>query len=334
VANELGYSTETHLLTLDLPNSMKNIFLVCLIIFQISALSQTDTTNYITYYTIVNKAKYYEYENKPNLAIPLYLEAFKTVPMVFAFDKFHLARCYAMQQDTSQVKHWLLEAIKGGFFYNYNKETRNDPLFNFIDNTTTAIIAQADAEAFQYFHFKKTDLNKWDDSVNYYFYNDAVFRSSHNKEMAIKKGKKYIDTTLTSWDQLQDKAVNYIIKNGYPGLLRAPFATIFGTVLWHLTPERKALIQPFLYEELKHGNITPVDYAGFCENLEFSEGGADAANLYYVIKTDFVQSDWPILIANRKSIGLSIYLDQSDYIPYQIKRRNKLPWIDQVIAIQ
>lgn len=305
---------------------MKNrITITFLIILVIKVYSQTDSANYIPYYNLVSRAKYYEYINQPDKAISEYIKAFKLVPKVFPFDKFHLARCYAMKKDTLKVMNWLLQAIEEGFFYNYNKEIRTDSLFDFLGVSHKIIISKADEDAFQYYHNTDVKENIWNDSIKYFFYNDAIFRSEHNKQMALKKGKNYIDSTLKNWEQLQDMEVDFILRNGYPGLLKAPFVDIFSVPLWHLTDERKVRIKPFLYEELKHGNITPDDYAGFCENLEFSTNNGDC--LYYVIKTNCNAAEWPKIISNRESIGLSLYLDQGDYIPYQMKRRQRLPWI-------
>jgi hypothetical protein len=300
------------------------------ILFSQSIFSQClnpecDSTNYISYYNLVSEGKYYAYENNPDKAIPFFLNAFKLVPKVFAFDKFHLARCYAMKKDTEQVMNWLLQAIKEGLFYKYNKETRSDSLFLFLDPKRTAIIDIADEEAFKYYHNTNVKENKWNDSIQYYFYNDAVFHSAHNKAQAEKKGKKYIDTTLKDRDLLQDMLVNFILKNGYPGKLTAPFTDILSVPLWHLTEDRKIKLKPFLYEELKRGNITPDDYGGFCEILQ--SYSTDNKCLYFVLKTDCPATEWLTLINNRKSIGLSIFLDQGDYIAYQMKRRKKLPWV-------
>jgi hypothetical protein len=286
---------------------------------------ECDSSNYIHYYNLVSEGKYYAYENNPDKAIPFFLNAFKLVPKVFAFDKFHLARCYAMKQDTAQVMHWLLQAIKEGFFYKYNKETRSDSLFLFLDSKKAQIIATADEDAFKYYNDTDAKENKWNDSIQYYFYNDAVFHSAHNKAQAEKKGKKYIDTTLKDRSLLQDMLVNFILTNGYPGRLTAPFADILSVPLWHLTVDRKIKLKPFLYKELKRGNITPDDYGGFCDLIELKK--EDPKCLYFVLHTNCPSSEWLTLINNRKSIGLSIFLDQGDYISYQMKRRKKLPWV-------
>jgi hypothetical protein len=310
---------------------MKKIqFIFSILLFSNSLFSQCsnpecDSANYINYYNLVNEGKFYAYENNPDKAIPFFLKAFELVPKVFAFDKFHLARCYAMKKDTAQVMNWLLQAIKEGFFFKYNKETRSDSLFLFLDPKRTEIINIADEAAFKYYYNTNVKENKWNDSIHYYFYNDAVFHSAHNKAQAEKKGKKYIDTTLKSRDKLQSMMVNFILTNGYPGKLTAPFSDILSVPLWHLTVDRKIKLQPFLYEELKRGNITPDDYGGFCEILQPYSN--DSKCLYFVLKTDCPSTDWLEIINNRKSIGLSIFLDQGDYIPYQMKRRKKLPWV-------
>jgi hypothetical protein len=284
-----------------------------------------DSSNYIPYYNLVSEGKFYAYENNPDKAIPFFLKAFTLVPRVFAFDKFHLARCYAMKRDTAQVMHWLLPAIKEGFFYKYNKEARSDSLFLFLDPKRTQIIDSADEAAFKYYHNTNVEENRWKDSVQYYFYNDAVFHSAHNKAQAEKKGKKYIDTTLKDREQLQTMTLNFILRNGYPGEFRAPFSNIFGVPLWHFTVDRMIRLKPFLYEELKRGNIAPDEYGGFCEILQAK--GTDNKCLYFLLKTDCPSTEWLTIINNRKSIGLSLFLDQGDYIVYQMKRRKKLPWV-------
>jgi hypothetical protein len=286
---------------------------------------ECDSSNYIRYYNLVSEGKFYAYEDNPDKAIPFFLNAFKLVPKVFAFDKFHLARCYAMKKDTAQVMRWLIQAIKEGFFYKYNKEARADSLFLFLDSKSTQIIDSTDENAFNYYHNTNVIENKWNDSIHYYFYNDAVFHSANNKAQAEKKGKKYIDTTLKSRDKLQNMMVNFILTNGYPGQLKVPFTDILSVPLWHLTVDRKIKLQPFLYQELKRGNISPDDYGGFCDHIELHN--KEPKCLYFIIHTNCPSTEWLTIINNRKSIGLSIFLDQGDYIVYQMKRRKKLPWV-------
>jgi hypothetical protein len=310
---------------------MKKIqLLFSILLFSLSLFSQCltpecDSANYINYYNLVNEGKFYAYKNNPDKAIPFFLNAFKLVPKVFAFDKFHLARCYAMKKDTAQVMNWLLPAIKEGFFFKYNKETRADSLFLFLDPKRTQIIDSADENAFKYYHHTDVKENKWNDSVHYYFYTDAALYTPHNKMQAEKKGKKYIDTTIKDREVLQNMLMNFILTNGYPGKLTAPFADILSAPLWHLSVDRKIKLGPFLFQELKRGNITPSDYGGFCDLIELKN--EDPKCLYFVLHTHCPSTEWLTLINNRKSIGLSIFLDQGDYIPYQMKRRKKLPWV-------
>lgn len=307
---------------------MKTFFFFFLSLPAFHSKCQSYSGNYITYYNLVNKGKFYEQINEPDKAIPLFLKAFDTVPQAHCFDEFHLARCYAMKKDTQKVMFWLLKSIGDNFFYKYNKIARNDSLFGFLDSTLVVVINDADEVAYQNY-CKNGIVKQWQDSVLYYFYNDAMFHDANNRKIALNRGKEYIDSTLSSYSQFQDKLVNFILQSGYPSLFRCG-NDIFCVPLWHLSYEKKVKLKPFLFEELKRGNITPDSYAGFCEKIEF-DNGLTGECLYFLLVRDCTSGNWKDVINNRLSIGLNIYLDEGDYIYNKVSGRSLLPWINQVV---
>ncbi len=285
--------------------------------------STSRDNNYINYFNLTSKAKYYININKNDSAIIYFNKAFSIVNKRISFDEFLLARCYALVKIPNKSFYWLSKCIKNGMVYNYHKEIRNDSSFNILNEKQKLKIVELDSKMLAFYE-NNPKIKNIRDSIFYYFYNDSYYMGGTNKLNSIKYGRKYIDTSLVSYMQFQNKFVNYIIKNGYPGL-KVNSSDVISIPLWHLSVENKVRLKPYLMIELLNGNITPDDFAGFDEKLEY-EKNFENCTYYFLIKS-CDSSQWEKIIYNRKQIGMSIYLENGDYSFFSYINRSTLPWI-------
>jgi len=92
-------------------------------------------------------------------------------------------------------------------------------------------------------------------------------------------------------------------------------------------------IIPVLYSELQNGYITPGEYAFISDKYllkkDIEKYGREIQCYYYEINYSCGYDEWPGIIKRRRDIGVSIYLDQDDYILYQRDFRHLPPWIEK-----
>ncbi|PZF72915.1 tetratricopeptide repeat protein [Taibaiella soli] len=295
----------------------------------------------VKYYEYASKARYYYYLGKYKTAVRLLDSAFSMSQVTPLYpDYYCMSLCYLKLHKKKKAVDYLERCIKGqvrrgllNVQYRVEDSTFEikTQVFAFIqkDPETRQKISSLLRSLYEY-KYMDTAISLLNDSVEYYFANDSYWYTEQNRQNLLKSGSNaliYIDTVhLRNHEDVQKGFVDFIKRNGYPGLRKAGVEIMIAP-LAHLSKERKDELLPILEKAWEEGNMTPEDYGFFLERRKMDDGGSWCGD-YYVIHTVCNANEWPRIRANRRSIGLSDYLDWGDYFMTTFsKPRSELPWV-------
>jgi hypothetical protein len=256
-------------------------------------------------------------------------------------DKYCMALCYAKIHNYTQSASWLIKCLNKTSsigFLNFKKINDStflitDTNFNFItidQNLNRKISLELKLFVERVNADKK--LIRMVDSANYFHVNDMFYHSKENRNTLLKRKKsmKYIDSSFSSYEDFQKRVVEFVLRNNEIIGVSNYSTEVFLTPILHLTSTDKKRILPILKTQFENGKLSPLVYGFFMEKIIMSdiEEPVQRCSGYYIINTSCSNSYWETYKKNRKSIGLSIYLDFDDYAANTfVIGRALLPWI-------
>jgi hypothetical protein len=252
--------------------------------------------------------------------------AFKSVNYVYGEDYFFYSICLSKLNEYDKSYYYLQKAITQGVSLIF---IENDSAFNFLNFTQKNELKSIETK---FNAFTNNELKNLTDSGRYYMFNEQFyFENSMNKKIALEFGAKYIDSSIRTYSNFETRFINYISKYGWIDI-RTTGRDYFETAGAHLSTEKqKNFLLPLLKNELLKGNTTPDSYGFILEHFnilhEIELSNQNTECFLFIIKTDCNESQYESIIKNRNEIGLSIYLNQGDYILYQRYNRSEFKWV-------
>ena len=281
--------------------------------------STTYTQSYLPYYTLTSQAKYKLYAGKIDKAIALFEEANTKVQVPYGIDLFYLSKCYAINKNSKKVYKYINQAIR----YNYIPPTKvfdEEPFYSCLSERQKKNILNKIRKKINYLSTEK-EWVRLGDSIYYYVYNDGYYYGGNNRISANKYGSKYIDSSLVTYENFQEKLCRFINTSGFPGL-RKTGKDIFILPVIHLSLKQLLSIEPKMLEEFNAGNITPNEYGAYLSRLE-RVVNKDFCT-YFIEHPSCHGTDLSRIIKNRESIGMSIFLDGDDYSLWGVMQERNL----------
>ncbi|MEZ4917960.1 MAG: hypothetical protein R2792_02550 [Saprospiraceae bacterium] len=244
----------------------------------------------------------------PNKAIVLFEKSVHLVKEPKGFDLFCMANCYAHQKQKRRAYKFLKQAIKQNILPP-PKAISSKPFSDVLSSKQQAkAIARCNKKLIEL--ESDPTQQRLLDSVYYYLYNDAFWYGGNNKKAALKRGEKYIDSTLTSYSVYKQKLVNFIQNNGYIGSTRVGTELISIPVI-HLDYDHLVQLESTLEKEFESGHILPYDYGSIKSTMEKHQSGNYCA--YFLDNPKCGAESIETVVKNRTKVGMSIYLDGDDY---------------------
>ncbi len=287
--------------------------------------------NYVkNYFPNTSIAKYKYYIGDYDSAYRYIIKAMQNAPYVYAYDLYILAKSAKHIQDDFVAYRTLTSAIQKGAPLSMITEATDPDLKSIL---ATPFMMDDFKFSDSVFNAKLTTVYKpLLDSVLYFYYNDGYLMGNPtNRDMVIATGAQYIDSSLTSYDQLKDKFVDYTLRNGWVSTRRCGM-DMLGICAVHLDEARKEKLLPFLLEELKRGYMTPEEYAFIDERYlvdKYFKQVKDGDTCFYaLIVTNCGLSQRENITRKRKAIGMTTFFEKYDYVFYQRNKRVLLPWIE------
>jgi tetratricopeptide (TPR) repeat protein len=320
--------------------SIKRIILIILLL--INKQSFGVNKKYVEYYNYCSEARYNYHIGNYKKSISLLNSAFSMPDIdTNCIDKYCMALCYAKIHNYTQSASWLIKCLNKTSsigFLNFKKINDStflitDTNFNFItidQNLNRKISLELKLFVERVNADKK--LIRMVDSANYFHVNDMFYHSKENRNTLLKRKKsmKYIDSSFSSYEDFQKRVVEFVLRNNEIIGVSNYSTEVFLTPILHLTSTDKKRILPILKTQFENGKLSPLVYGFFMEKIIMSdiEEPVQRCSGYYIINTSCSNSYWETYKKNRKSIGLSIYLDFDDYAANTfVIGRALLPWI-------
>jgi len=272
-------------------NQLKKIIFIC---FLLISFNVSQAQNYIPYYNARNESLHQYHLGQYKKAEALLDQAFRAATPLPG-DLYYAAILNAQLNEAEACKKILEAGLKAA-----------PPIITEVTSADSLILikvlAESDIARYQkdysinsQFYTQQTGLEaEKQDSINARFIKeDQRYRSEMND------AEKYEQDKLKNDAETQRLFVDYIRINGWPKYNTSGL----NTILQHLTRENYIMAKPILLSEVKSGKLDPFYYAWMVEKLENQYNGR-------AVTYDFIHYKGPFskeVIANRKSIGLSIY---------------------------
>lgn len=312
------------------------------LIFLAGAVTTGAQTPLLTYYLHANEAKYRHYCNDNKRALAAMDAAFAMEPEIdppFIDEYFYALFCAKARRKKDAVLHlnrcFQKQVLPIYDIWDYRPDSSiivKDPFFSFINEDESLRLpierrVKALLDSFRH-SLARTLL----DSAKYYWVNGTWYYSEQNHNVIAKLTKyhRYIDSSLGNHDALERKVVALVERCGTLNIHNSGSEKFF-TSLLHLSKERKDRIKPILEREWQEGKMSPCEWGFFLERRIMDDFDSSDCWGYYVLNYHCKEDQWPTIIENRKRIGMSIYLNQDDYVQNPDLNRTKLPWVGKLV---
>lgn len=334
--------------------TIKTLFLLLLALLGgTAAVRAQQPKPVIRYYNLATEARYRYHRQEYKKALELLQQAFAvpgTRPQLL--DRYCEAICHLKLKHRSQAIEILKQCLRQPEAYSaittidsknkypYGFRIRNDEhkqvinRFEFIEPSSPRgrEIQQIIDSIFTFPPNREIGRIMFD-SGSYYVFNDGYFFTPQGRETVLRNPPmaQWLDTaTFKSHEQVQQRALTFIEHYGYPSPLNTGGFGIFLSVTAHLSPERKTRVAPLMEKAYEDGKLSPEEYAFFLERWEMDTAGGTWCGRYSVIHDRCQPGDWAQIIANRKSLGLNLYLNFDDYNSQSfVLPRRYFPWVNQ-----